>query len=288
MNDAVGQMLSRYTCRTTDDYEHALREILQELALLGLWRGKFFEHAAFYGETALRILHGLDRFSEDMGFSLLTQDSSFDFMHYATFIEKELSAWGFTATMEYRKKKKQTAIESAFLKANTAEQLLMVKTPERIARQIPVQRLLRIKIEVDICPPMDFQTEMQYILQPIPFAVRAYSLDCLQAGKLHALLFRSWKNRVKGRDWYDWVWYCARKIPVNLRHLQERMVQSGHWTADRVLTHDDLTALLKDKIERLDIESAKIDADRFTKNADALNGWSKDLFLHLAETMSVT
>lgn len=76
MHEAIRNMLDRYECRTRDDYVNALREILQDISLLGLWRAKFFEHAAFYGGTALRVLHGLDRYSEDLDFSLIKPDAS--------------------------------------------------------------------------------------------------------------------------------------------------------------------------------------------------------------------
>jgi len=68
MHEAVTRMLAKYEPKSVDDSVRALREIIQEVALLGLWRAKFFEHAAFYGGTALRILYGLVRFSEDLDF----------------------------------------------------------------------------------------------------------------------------------------------------------------------------------------------------------------------------
>ena len=126
MNEAVDQMLKRYNCSTSADYYNALKEIVQEFALFGLWRHKFFEHAAFYGGTALRILHGLNRFSEDLDFSLILPDPAFRLENYESGIRRELEAFGFTLEVEVKQKNRETAVQSAFLKGNTLEHLLKV------------------------------------------------------------------------------------------------------------------------------------------------------------------
>ena len=77
-------MLSRYEIKTNDDYKNALHEVMQQIALAGLYRGGFFEHAAFYGGTCLRIFHQLQRFSEDMDFSLLQPNMEFKLENYFT------------------------------------------------------------------------------------------------------------------------------------------------------------------------------------------------------------
>jgi len=285
MNKAVLDMLERYDCQGTGDYENALREIFQELALLGLWRGKFFEHAAFYGGTALRILYGLERFSEDMDFSLLTPDTKFDFRPYCDYIEKELEAWGFTVTVTVKEKKQSSAIESAFLKTGTLEQLITINAPNHLTGRIHRNQVLRIKVEVDTDPPRFFSTESKYLLQPIPFAVRTYELPSLFAGKLHAVLFRKWGRRVKGRDWFDLVWYAARGVPVDLQHLSERMRQTGDWNSSDPLSDHELHALLMDRIHSLDLESAKADVSLFLRNQDSISAWSTDFFSKVAETI---
>ncbi len=198
MQEAIAQMLTKYECKSADDYVHALREILQEIALLGLWRSKFFEKAAFYGGTALRTLYGLDRFSEDLDFSLLEPMADFELKRYSDALEKELVAFGFEVSVEVKNKSVETAVQSAFLKGNTANQLLVIQAGEEIVRQIPPGQIVRIKLEIDTDPPGGFATENKYLLQPIPFSVRSYTLPNLFAGKMHALLCRRWKNRVKG------------------------------------------------------------------------------------------
>ena len=283
MNYAIQQMLEPYACITSEDYENALREIFQELILLGLWRAKFFEHAAFYGGTALRILYKLDRFSEDMDFSLLKPNDTFDFAPYSKMIEKEFQAWGFPVHVHSKQNTTDSAIESVFLKANTLKQMLIIDVPATIVGEMHDNKVTRIKIDIDTQPPPEFSTEAHYLLQPFPFIVKVYSLPSLFAGKLNALLFRNWKNRVKGRDWYDYIWFLGKGTPVDLRHLQQRMMQNGHWKADRILTREILVSMLKEKAKTLNVNAAKQDAERFLINTDATIVWSNDFFSTMAE-----
>ncbi len=287
MKSALQDMLAKYPRKSTDEQVNALREVFQELALLGLWRGKFFEHAAFYGGTALRILYGLDRFSEDMDFSLLTPDDSFRLQRYLPHVEKELSAWGFSVKIEVKEKSTQSAIESAFLKANTKEQLLTIEAGEKIITGITANQTLKIKIEVDTDPPSDFDTETKFCLQPIPFSVRAYTQPCLFAGKMHALLCRGWKNNVKGRDWYDFIWYVKRNTNLNLRHLETRMRQSGHYAEKEVLTEERFQKFLTEKIASLNVDKAKADVVRFLPDTSSADIWSRDFLMAVAEKVIV-
>ncbi|MCK5535080.1 nucleotidyl transferase AbiEii/AbiGii toxin family protein, partial [bacterium] len=227
MNDAIRIMLSRYNCRGTDDYENALKEIIQEIALLGFWRSKFFEKACFYGESALRILYGLDRFSEDMDFSLLKRNKKFSLMSYCKAVKNELKSFGFSVTIDEKKKKIQTNIDSAFIKTGTLQNMIMIDIPKSATKRIHPGKILKIKIEVDVNPPQGFQVEAKYLFHPVPFSVNTYVQPDLFAGKLHAVLCRSWGNRVKGRDWYDMVWFVGRDIAVRLKHLENRMKQTG-------------------------------------------------------------
>jgi hypothetical protein len=288
MNKAINDMLERYDCQSAGDYESALREIFQELALLGLWRGKFFEHAAFYGGTALRILYGLDRFSEDMDFSLLAPNPDFDLKPYCDFIEKELAAWGFAVSVAVKEKKRDSAIESAFLKAGTLAQLITVSAPDELVGRTHRNQVLRIKVEVDTDPPGLFSTESKYLLQPIPFAVRTYELPSLFAGKMHAVLFRKWGRRVKGRDWFDLVWYAGRGVPLDLRHLSERMRQTGDWDSAEPLSESELRVLLLDRINTLDLQAARADVSLYLKNQDSIAAWSSEFFDQVAKRIVVT
>ena len=283
MHDAVRGMLNRYTCQTRDDYVNALREILQEIALLGLWRSKFFEHAAFYGGTALRVLHGLDRYSEDLDFSLLEPDESFSLGAYGEALKREIASFGFSVDCEHRKKCASTPIDSAFLKTRTYKQLIVVEAAGSLLRDLSPAKRLKIKLEIDTDPPAGFQTEAQFVLQPIPFSVRVYSLPDLLAGKLHAILCRKWKRRVKGRDWYDLVWYAGRHPEVRISHLESRMRQSGDYTEDGELTSEKLHELLARAVEGLDVEQVRREVAPFVRDQRAVDVWSRTFFGTIAE-----
>lgn len=287
MHEAVARMLARYEPKSVDDSVRALREIIQEVALLGLWRAKFFEHAAFYGGTALRILYGLDRFSEDLDFSLRSPSADFNLGRYTASLEEELLAFGFNVRVEMVDKSVKTAEQSAFLKGNTQNELLVIETAEEMARQIPGGQVLKIKLEVDTDPPAGFATHTRYLLQPIPFAVRCYKLPDLFAGKMHALLFRRWKNRVKGRDWYDFVWYAANHPQLNLDHLEQRMRQTGHWKGDQSLSASAFSELLNEAIERLDVDQARRDVAPFVKDRQLFDIWSHDFFRDVAGRIKI-
>ncbi len=280
-------MMQKYAPQSADDYTHALREGIQELALCGLWRSKFFEHALFYGGTALRVLHGLDRFSEDMDFSLIQPDQSFDLNSFGKSVISELSSWGFRTEITIKAKSKSTAIQSAFLKTNTEQALLAIEAPANLLGHGHSSRQLKIKIEVDTNPPLDFTDETKLLLQPIPFSVRTMTLSCLFAGKMHAVLCRSWGTRVKGRDWFDMVWYIGRGIPVRLKHLEARMRQSGHWTATNALDANALQRLLLQSIDTLDVHSAKLDVQNFVRDQGSLALWSQDFFRLLADRIQM-
>lgn len=278
MNDALMRMLEKYDRRRVEDDVRALREILQEIALLGLWRSRFFEKAAFYGGTALRILYGMDRFSEDLDFSLLKPTAEFDVSRYCNALEREIRAFGFEATVTGKSKSGQSTIQSAFLKADTLKHLLVINTTENVTASIPRGRVLKIKIEVDTDPPPGFDTETRFLLQPIPFSVRAFSLPDMFAGKMHAVLCRGWKGRVKGRDWYDLVWYAANHPQLHLKHLEQRMIQSGHLKKAEHLTPKKLSSIADTVIEKLNVGQARREVEPFVKDPKTLTVWSRDFF----------
>ena len=281
MHEAIRSMLDRYECMSRDDYVNAVREILQDLALLGLWRSKFFEHTAFYGGTALRLLHGLDRYSEDLDFSLLKSDVSFSLGSYGEALRREISSFGFHVTFESRPKRPASAIESAFLKANTYRKLIVIETGRELLRDLHPAKNLKIRLEVDTDPPAGFETETQYVMQPIPFSVRVYCLPDLFAGKLHAILCRKWKTRVKGRDWYDLVWYLGRHPEARIRHLESRMRQTGDYQGDQPLTPARLQRLLRQAVDDLDVEQARQEVAPFIRDRRTLEVWSRGFFKNI-------
>lgn len=278
MHSAIQDMLKEYDCRTADDYRHALNEIVQEIALLGLYRGGFFAHAAFYGGTALRIFYGLDRFSEDLDFSLLKSDKSFDLSSFTQVVQDELGAYGLEMTVKEKIKRNDSPVKSAFIKGGTQIHILKITSVQPPVTGINPQEQIRVKLEVDTQPPRGAMFEMKYQLRPVSYSVRLYSPSSLFAGKTHALLCRSWKTRVKGRDFYDYVWFLSKSIPVNITHLAERMKQTGHLPADAVLTEKDLKSRLRKRFASVDFDYAKKDVLPFIKNPDAVHLWSADFF----------
>lgn len=282
MNLALKTMLEKYNCQTEADYINALKEIFQEIALLGLWRSKFFEQAAFYGGTASRILYGLDRFSEGMDFTLLQKNKDFSLDKFNSAIKSELSAFGFEVEVRTKEKNIDTSIESAFIKANTLNQFINIKVPEEITQYIHKMSNIKIKMEVDTDPPGNFDTEVKQLFLPIPYSVLTLKQEDLFAGKLHAVLCRQWKKRIKGRDWYDFYWYVSRNIPVNLKHLETRMIQSKQWPSDQLLTETELHQLMNKRINEIDFELAKQDVLKFIKDRSALDFWSKEFFMEIA------
>ena len=278
MHEAVAQMLEKYHCERLEDYARALREILQEIALLGLWRSKFFEQAAFYGGTALRILYGLDRFSEDLDFTLLEPCNDFDLNTYGSALEKELLAFGFEVSMEKKNKAVQSPVQSAFLKADTYSQMLVIRSGEDILRKIPKGQTIKIKLECDTDPPAGFSTETRYLLAPIPFSIRIMTLPDLFAGKMHAALCRRWKTRVKGRDWYDLVWYIAHHPYLHLYHLEQRMRQTGDWTGSDQLKKETFFKIMHETIDSLDIDQARSEVEPFVQKIETLSIWSREFF----------
>ena len=287
LHPAIGKMLEKYDLSTADKTYEALREILQEIVLLGLYRAGFFDHAVFYGGTALRILYGLDRFSEDLDFSLLKADKNFDLAVYEKSIVETLKTFGFEVNIQL--KNQEGVIKSAFLKGNTAQHLLNIKAPDDVIAKYGQGRLVKIKFEVDTEPPLAFQSEKKTQLLPAPFMIHSMTLSSLFAGKVHAILCRNWTSRPKGRDWYDLVWYISHGYSVDLKHLNARLQQSCDWqkkegiSLDEELTESSVLALLKKRIEALDITSAKRDVEPFVSDILVLDIWSQEFFFSLVE-----
>lgn len=280
MNEIVEAMLQKYAPKSPAEQERALREILQEIALVGLWRGKFFEHAAFYGGTALRILYGLDRFSEDLDFTLFEPDANFVWTPYAKTVVDEMSSYGFEVELVEKVKRSGSSIKSAFLKANTVESLLKIGALETGLKGTHPETLLRIKVEIDTDPIPGLKVENQYIRAPIPVAVSTVTESDLFACKMHAALYRAWKNRVKGRDWYDVIWFIRKEIPLNLTYLSICMHSNGQLDKEELLTNSRLADIFSKRLETLDIEDAKSDVRPFLRDQSQLREWSVGFFKH--------
>ncbi len=281
----IKQMLSKYDLSSENERVNALKEIFQEITLLGLYRGNFFSKAAFYGGTALRILYGLNRFSEDLDFSLLEKKTDFNIEPYFPFIINEFEALGINVELTKKSKNDKSNIESAFLKDNTIIHTLEIKN-ERIENSFENfrnKKRIKIKIEVDTNPPLKFQTEVKTLLLPVTFNIVSMTLPNLFAGKMHAVLCRKWQMRVKGRDWYDFEWYVKNHSKLNLEHLQQRMIESGDLSPDTKLDIKLFTELLYNKIEKLNISKAIEEVKPYIKESGIFDFWNKDYFRLLTE-----
>jgi predicted nucleotidyltransferase component of viral defense system len=272
----IKKWLENYQPTTVLETEQALREIMQEIALAGLQRAGFFEVAAFYGGTALRIFYGLDRFSEDLDFSLLKPTTSFSIQPYLDGIVKEFASLGMYVSVQEKIKADKSYIDSAFLRSDTIWKELTLEgfIPQS---DITLRPTIKIKIEVDTQPPLGFETEEKLLLQPYSFYVKCFKLEYLFAGKMHALLFRKWKQRVKGRDWYDMEWYIKNKVTLDLNHFVKRANASGDWKENKI-TREQFLNLLESKIDAVNFKSVKEDISRFIKDDNALAIWSPQYF----------
>jgi len=269
MNTVFDQMLEQYGALSQEGLWNAKYEVTQQIALAGLHRGGFFDKAAFYGGTCLRIFHGMKRYSEDMDFTLLREDPSFHLENYFQAIVDEFKLAGRDVVITKKDKMTLGKVESAFLKDETDVYNLSFQT----------EKSVKVKIEIDVKPPLEFQTELRKLEHPYPFMVKCLTLPCLFAGKMHALAFRNWKTRVKGRDWYDFEWYVRKDIPLDYHHLQTRIKEFNGME----LGEDEFMALLKERLGHTDIKVVKADVVRFVENPQELDIWSNGYFLQLAD-----
>ena len=271
MNDLFELMLSAYPTGSQQERRNATYEVMQQVVLAGLYRGGFFKEAALYGGTCLRIFHRLNRFSEDMDFSLLHKNPDFNFETYFPAVIEECRLLGREVVITKKDKRNFGKVESAFLKDNTDVYNLSFQT----------ESSLKIKIEVDTLPPIDFQTEQRVLMQPFSFMTRCIALPDLYAGKMHALVFRKWKTRIKGRDWYDFEWYVRHRVPLNFCHLQTRVSEFNGIG----LSRDSFMEMLRERIASADIEQVKADVRPYLRDERELDIWSNDYFLQLADMM---
>ena len=272
-NEVFDNMLSRYELTTEQQKRNAIFEVNQQIILAGLYAGGFFESAAFYGGTCLRIFHGLQRFSEDMDFSLLAPDENFDFSKYFQPIVDAFALVGREVEITKKDKKSFGKVESAFLKDNTDVYDVTFQT----------EKSIKIKIEVDTNPPLNFTTEQKLLLQPHSFMTRCFTLPDLFAGKMHALVYRAWKNRVKGRDWYDFEWYVRNGVALDFAHLAERCKQFN----GEDIAPESFKAKLIERLSTADIKQVKEDVFPFVRNPKELDIWSNDYFVQLVEMVRI-
>lgn len=287
MNNIIEQMLSKYEIKNTNDEINALKEIIQEIILSGLARGNFFDEAAFYGGTALRIFYKLDRFSEDLDFALIYPNKNFDLSKYFVYLEKELKAYGLNLEINTKQKNIESNITSAFVKGDTLEHILKFFPNEENHKYNHMLKNIKIRFEVDINPPSGATYEEKYKLLPSPHQIKIYDKESLFAGKIHAILCRNWKTRTKGRDLYDYIFFLANNIKVNLELVKNKLIESNYINANDQFSIDDLKNLLINKFKEIDYMEAKEDVIPFIKNTESLNIWSSEFFISITKELTI-
>ena len=281
------QMLENYKTDTLENRKNAIKEIMQQIILAGFSKTDFFKYSAFYGGTALRIFYGLNRFSEDLDFTLLTPNKDFSLDKYIPTIENVVSSLGLKFEVSIKDKQVESNIKSAFVKGNTKEHFFIFYPESSLNNQVISNEKIKIKFEIDIVPPEFATTEIKYQLLPFPYQVRIYDKPSLFAGKIHAVIARSFKSRVKGRDLYDYVFFISSQTPVNLKHLEARLKQSKFLKEDEVLTLEMLIEILNRRFDNINYNEAKNDVLPFIKDIESIELWDASFFKEITKDLKV-
>ena len=279
------EMIKQYNPETSEESKAALREILQSIVLVGLSRGGFFNRASFYGGTALRIFYGLNRYSEDLDFTLNKKDENFDFEFYFKSINEVALSYGLKLEFSTKIKKVETPIESAFAKLNTYQTLIKLKVDEKLLKILHKDEVMKVKFEIDCNPSLGFDTEVKWLDLPEFASVSVLDQPSLFAGKIHAILCRSYKNNVKGRDYYDFLFYIRKKIKPNLNYLRNKLIETGKLKEEDNFDNNILKDMLIQKIESVDFNQVKNDAQKFIFKNENLEFYSKELFIEMLKRL---
>ena len=285
MKTNLEQMVEAYQPKNNEEKRNVVKEVMQEITLCALSKAGFFDVAAFYGGTALRIFYGLDRFSEDLDFSLMTKNKDFDLSTYVPSLKRIVQSFGLNVEVEIKHKTLDSAIQSAFLKGDTIEQFLLFY-PNDLVTGINKNEKVKIKFEIDTMPAGLATYETKYRLLPMPYSIKLYDEASLFSGKIHAVICRSWKSRVKGRDLYDFVFYLTRNTKFNLDHLREKLIESHYISQEDKFDVDFVKALLIARFNKIDFNDAKKDVLPFIKDTSILDIWSKEFFIAITSQLS--
>ena len=285
MSEPIEKIIEFYNPKNKEETKAILREILQSIVLIGLNRGGFFNKASFYGGTALRIFYNLNRYSEDLDFTLNEKDDKFSLQPYLKYVEEVAMSYGLELSVTTKNKSIVTPIESAFAKLNTYQTFVSLKINNEIVRRLHKDEIIRVKFEVDCNPPLGFNTESKWLDMPEFASVSVLDEESLFAGKLHAILCRTYKNNVKGRDYYDFLFFIARKIKPNLTYLRNKLIDTGKLKEEDDFDINILKQMLREKFEKIDFELVKSDAQKFLFKNEDLNFYSKELFIDMLKKL---
>ena len=279
MIELIQERLASYNAANQLEEEYAVKEILQDIALYGLWRAGFFDIAAFQGGTCLRIVHGMGRFSEDIDFILKQPDPDFSWPVYLQGMVQCFEEFGLKSEI-LDKSRMDQRIKKAQIKDNSICHQLNLS----FFRENPAKKQT-IKLEIDVDPPENSGFAYRYLDFPLDFEVCHQDLNSNFSLKIHALLCRPY---VKGRDWYDFNWYVKQRVKPNLAHLQAALLQWGPWAGQEIqIDLKWLKQKLTEKIGRIDWQDAAMDVERFLRLQEqhSLKLWSVAFFLQKVEQL---
>lgn len=285
MRTLIDELIKTFNPTTLEETKAALREIVQSIVLLGLSKGEFFRHASFYGGTALRIFYGLNRYSEDLDFTLNYVDNNFSIEPYISKIHEIGKSYGLELEITTKIKKIKTPVESAFAKINTHQTLINLKLNEEATKLLHKDEVIKVKFEIDCEPVLGFEIENKFVDIPEYFSVAVLDEPSLFAGKIHAILCRTYKKSVKGRDYYDFLFYTSKRIKPNMDYLRNKLIETGKIKKEDTFDLDKLKIMLKERFESVDFNEVKKDATRFIFNNEDLSFYSSDLFIQMLERL---
>ena len=281
----IEEIIKSYNPKTIEETKAIIKELLQQIVLIGLSRSGFFNYASFYGGTALRIFYGLNRYSEDLDFTLNKEDLNFSIEPFVNKIIEVAHSYGFDIEIQTKIKNIKTPIENAFAKLNTYQTFINLKINDRLVNLLHKDELIKVKFEIDCNPSLGFNVENKY-LSMLEFAnVAVLDKESLFARKLHALLCRSYKNNVKGRDYYDFLFFIQRKIKPNLTYLRNKLIESHKINENDEFNIDILKNMLKKRFDEVDFDLVKNDAEHFVFKNEDLSYFSKELFIDMVDTL---
>lgn len=279
----IEEIIKTYNPETINDNKAILREIVQSIVLVGLSRTDFFKKASFYGGTALRIFYDLNRYSEDLDFTLNNVDKHFSIAPFIESIKNVALSYGLELEISIKQKQISTPVESAFAKINTYQTFINLKMNSELTKLLHKDEVIKVKFEIDCEPALGFTTENKWIDMPEFAPVIVLDEASLFAGKLHAILCRNYKNTVKGRDYYDFLFYVRRGISPNLNYLRNKLINTGKINEKDIFNIEVLKEMLIKRFEQVDFEQVKNDTERFIINNEDLSTYSKDLFVQMAK-----
>lgn len=279
----IEEIIKSYNPKTIDETKFVIRELVQKIVLIGLSKSGFFSHASFYGGTALRIFYDLNRYSEDLDFTLNYIDESFTLDPFINKIKEVALSYGLNLDIVTKNKKVETPIESAFAKLNTYQTFISLNLNQSMINLLHKDEVIKVKFEIDCSPALGFTNEIKWLDTPEFAKISVLDSSSLFAGKIHAILCRNYKNTIKGRDYYDFLFYIQKRIKPNMEYLKNKLIDTGKISKDDDFNIDILKNMLISRFSEINFEDVKKDASKFILNNDDLSYYSKELFIQMVD-----